>query len=222
MATATQDKRAQRRVGAARPSAATDATATLHASASRGREGRRAASMRVSAALGNADGGGTTHSRQRATALPVQCRSLSGGSRNAVAIQRPDTRTHTEVRGTKSSTKTAFTERSANVGTRRGGVAQGVRGARPSGRGSTTRGAARPALPAEPVRAVKIKELDPLVKCGPATSVQHLFRVEERDGRASAFHLVFFDRHGWYCEHGRGCRAVDDLRARRKEFGLTI
>jgi len=27
------------------------------------------------------------------------------------------------------------------------------------------------------------------------------------DGRITA-HLVFFDRHGWYCEHGRTCPAV--------------
>ena len=27
-----------------------------------------------------------------------------------------------------------------------------------------------------------------------------------------AVHLVFFDRHGWYCEHGRSCHAVDDVR----------
>ena len=28
-----------------------------------------------------------------------------------------------------------------------------------------------------------------------------------QDGRRTA-HLVFFDRHGWYCEHGRTCPAV--------------
>jgi hypothetical protein len=25
-------------------------------------------------------------------------------------------------------------------------------------------------------------------------------------------HLVFFDRHGWYCEHGKQCAAVTDVR----------
>ena len=57
-------------------------------------------------------------------------------------------------------------------------------------------------------RRVAIKALDPIRKCGPGTSVQFLYRVDESvDGRSTA-HLVFFDRHGWYCEHGRTCPAV--------------
>ena len=57
-------------------------------------------------------------------------------------------------------------------------------------------------------RRVAIKPLDPIEKCGPDTSVQFLYRVDESvDGRSTA-HLVFFDRHGWYCEHGRTCPAV--------------
>jgi hypothetical protein len=55
---------------------------------------------------------------------------------------------------------------------------------------------------------VAIRPLDPLRKCGPSTSVQLLYRVDESiDGRRTS-HLVFFDRHGWYCEHGRTCPAV--------------
>ena len=63
-----------------------------------------------------------------------------------------------------------------------------------------------------PERVVRIKELDPYAKCGPATSVVHLYRVDESLNGLEATHLVFFDRHGWYCEHGRGCRAVEDVR----------
>ena len=71
------------------------------------------------------------------------------------------------------------------------------------------------------VRAVKVKELDPVARCGPDTSVELLYRVDERlDGRAAGVHLVFFDRYGWYCVHGRGCAAVadvhQDLRAQRR------
>ena len=71
-----------------------------------------------------------------------------------------------------------------------------------------------------PVRVVKIKSLDPLARCGPGTSVEHLYRVDENvDGRATV-HLVFFDQYGWYCVHGRGCGAVADvhqeLRAQRR------
>src|SRR5437763_8958433 len=55
---------------------------------------------------------------------------------------------------------------------------------------------------------VAITPLDPVRKCGPGTSVQFLYRVDESvEGRRTA-HLVFFDRHGWYCEHGRTCPAV--------------
>ena len=63
-----------------------------------------------------------------------------------------------------------------------------------------------------PVVRVAVKPLDPLRKCGPNTTVQFLYRVDEEiDGRSTA-HLVFFDRHGWYCEHGRTCPAVGHAR----------
>lgn len=64
---------------------------------------------------------------------------------------------------------------------------------------------------------VEIRELDPLRKCGPGTSVQRLYRVIERADGELTNHLMFFDRHGWYCEHGRGCPAVG--LARKKEGG---
>jgi hypothetical protein len=54
----------------------------------------------------------------------------------------------------------------------------------------------------------RVRELDPRVKCGPGTSVQQLYRVDERGDGTSRVHLVFFDRHGWYCEHARDCPAV--------------
>ena len=59
-----------------------------------------------------------------------------------------------------------------------------------------------------PVVTVAVKELDPLRKCGPKTTVQFLYRVDESVNGARTAHLVFFDRHGWYCEHGRTCPAV--------------
>jgi hypothetical protein len=59
-----------------------------------------------------------------------------------------------------------------------------------------------------PAVRVAVKPLDPLRKCGPNTTVELLYRVDETvDGRSTP-HLVFFDRHGWYCEHGRTCPAV--------------
>lgn len=73
------------------------------------------------------------------------------------------------------------------------------------------RGRSKAARP-EPVVRVAVKALDPQQKCGLGTSVQFLYRVDESiDGRSTA-HLVFFDRHGWYCEHGRACPAVTHAR----------
>lgn len=60
-------------------------------------------------------------------------------------------------------------------------------------------------------RRVKIKPMDPAAMCGAGTSVTRLFKVEERLDRTRVHHLVFFDRHGWYCEHGRQCGAVKDV-----------
>jgi hypothetical protein len=71
---------------------------------------------------------------------------------------------------------------------------------------------------AAPVVRVAVKPLDPLRKCGPNTTVQLLFRVDESvDGRCTS-HLVFFDRHGWYCEHGRTCPAVGHARKFNGQF----
>ncbi len=72
--------------------------------------------------------------------------------------------------------------------------------------------------PSGPVIRMAVRALDPRTKCGAATTVQFLFRVDETaDGRVKT-HLVFFDRHGWYCEHGRTCPAV----AHAKKHGGRI
>jgi hypothetical protein len=60
-------------------------------------------------------------------------------------------------------------------------------------------------------RTVRIRQMDPIEKCGKGTSVTHLFRVEERLDQARVNHLVFLDRHGWYCEHGKQCGVVKDV-----------
>ena len=58
---------------------------------------------------------------------------------------------------------------------------------------------------------MRVRELDPRAKCGAGTSVQRLFRVDAVSSSASMTHLVFLDRHGLYCEHGRGCPAVGEV-----------
>jgi hypothetical protein len=60
-------------------------------------------------------------------------------------------------------------------------------------------------------RKVRIRPMDPVEKCGKGTTVTQLYRVEETLDRTKIHHLVFFDRHGWYCEHGKQCGVVKDV-----------
>ena len=57
-----------------------------------------------------------------------------------------------------------------------------------------------------------LEPLDPWLRCGPDTTVTELWKVRERRDGVNQFHLVYFDRYGWYCEHGRGCKAVAEVR----------
>jgi hypothetical protein len=66
--------------------------------------------------------------------------------------------------------------------------------------------------PAPQRKVVRVLELDPIEKCGRGTTVQRLIRVDELVDEARETHLVFLDRHGWYCEHGRTCPAVGHAR----------
>lgn len=57
-----------------------------------------------------------------------------------------------------------------------------------------------------PVKPV-VDVLDARAVVGPRTGVEHLVRVRLRPNDAP--HLVYHDRHGWYCEsHGPACHAV--------------
>ena len=66
--------------------------------------------------------------------------------------------------------------------------------------------------PAPTREVIRVVDLDPFEKCGRGTTVQRLIRVDERIDDEREAHLVFFDRHGWYCEHGRTCPAVGHAR----------
>jgi hypothetical protein len=66
---------------------------------------------------------------------------------------------------------------------------------------------------------MRIRELDPQAACGQGTTVMQLFRVD--DPASDTAHLVFFDRHGWYCVHGRDCPAVAAVRKRNKARTTT-
>src|SRR4051794_18018804 len=91
-----------------------------------------------------------------------------------------------------------------------------------------TRGRAKVKLGQAKERAVqfRVKELNAQQKCGPGTSVERLFRVDETADGAAKAHLVFLDRrHGWYCEHGVECPAVRQAKrigeTHRQHIGRT-
>jgi hypothetical protein len=94
----------------------------------------------------------------------------------------------------------------------RGGVAKRAKGIKGKLRAPEERAA---------VRSIRIRELDPVAKCGPGTSVTLLYRVDELLDGSPHWHLVFFDRHGWYCEHGRNCPAVADVRKHGRTHHLV-
>lgn len=68
------------------------------------------------------------------------------------------------------------------------------------------------ATPAGIAPSYALEPLDPWLMCGPDTTVTELWKVRERGEKDTVFHLVYFDRYGWYCEHGRGCKAVAEVR----------
>lgn len=124
------------------------------------------------------------------------------GKRGAAAPTRGPTRT---VRAAKGGALETSAKRTGGAG---------------RGKASKKKTPVRPPKPVRvPVVSYRIKELDPLQKCGSGTSVQSLYRVDESVDGALKFHLVFFDRHGWYCEHGRNCPAV--THARKFDAGLA-
>jgi hypothetical protein len=51
--------------------------------------------------------------------------------------------------------------------------------------------------------------------------VLQLFRVDDLPDDAARVHLVFHDRHGWYCEHGRECPAVAAVRRHQRLDSLA-
>jgi hypothetical protein len=73
-----------------------------------------------------------------------------------------------------------------------------------------------PGVRKEPAVLMRIRELDPRSKCGTGTTVMQLFRVDDLPEDPPRVHMVFHDRHGWYCEHGRECPAVAAVRRHQR------
>ena len=93
--------------------------------------------------------------------------------------------------------------------TRKPKTVRAARGERGQRKPAKARGTLKKVVEKEvPVIRYRVRELEPQDKCGPGTTVQQLYRVDESGNGPSRVHLVFFDRHGWYCEHDRDCPAV--------------
>ena len=61
-----------------------------------------------------------------------------------------------------------------------------------------------------------IERLEPRRVVGPRTAVQDVVRVKM--GATEAPHIIFHDRHGWYCEaHGAQCGAVQLAKSASRE-----
>jgi hypothetical protein len=79
----------------------------------------------------------------------------------------------------------------------------------------------RVAAPAEPP-SFDLEPMNPWLMCGPDTSVQELWRVREVQGTHIQFHLVFYDRYGWYCEqHGTRCGAIGEVKVALREMAAS-
>lgn len=75
--------------------------------------------------------------------------------------------------------------------------------------------------PRAPRELMRIRELDPRSQCGEGTTVMQLFRVDDLPEDTERVHMVFHDRHGWYCEHGRECPAVAAVRRHQRLDSLA-
>ena len=140
-------------------------------------------------------------------------------NRKGTAARGRSNGTTKKSNGTAKKTRTRSEKAPVSRKTRTAKGGKSVKTARSVGKKGRPKAAGRRALAVvrgratdAPVVRVAVKSLDPLRKCGPNTTVQFLYRVDEQvDGRSTP-HLVFFDRHGWYCEHGRSCPAVGHAR----------
>lgn len=139
----------------------------------------------------------------------------SGGKATAPVRKKQSSAAPPAARGKKkaasrnNTARKAAASKSSNGRPRRAGKKAAARRSRakPDGAAST--------------RLMSIRELDPQAACGDGTTVMQLFRVDDLPFGNDTTHLVFLDRHGWYCAHGRECPAVAAVRKRYKHVTLT-
>lgn len=151
---------------------------------------------------------GAPKKARKAVAAGRSSSAARRGTKAAGKAAAPGARAKTTTKRTTTTRARAAAKRPTTTASRGDGKPKaGRRKGGGAGRGKQDRGR-KPVPPREPLVSYRVRVLDPVEKCGPGTSVQQLFRVDESVDGARRAHLVFFDRHGWYCEHGRNCPAV--------------
>lgn len=164
--------------------------------------------------------GNTVEGRAEKPAPRLPAKATTGGAKRSAAAMRttkaaaapqPAEKARTQARtaAKRSTTRTVKAAKAAKPGKRVKAVGRSSarRAAAPAGKSGRVARRVAAEKPAPDVR-IKIRELDPRQMCGMGTSVVRLIRVDEIVDQKLDAHLVYFDRHGWYCEHGRTCRAV--------------
>lgn len=153
----------------------------------------------------------------RRTAVSIRSSRKAATPKASATTAKPASRSpkKAEIRPTKKAAAKSPRKKPATRAATRRVVAKtrAVKKTRPAKKAirGTRKTAAAPAK-REPEVQVRIRELDPVEKCGPGTSVERLIRVDEIVDRVLQAHLVFLDHHGWYCEHGQSCKAVGHAR----------
>jgi hypothetical protein len=139
----------------------------------------------------------------------VKKRAALTGVRNVKAGKTTSRKKTSLAREVRAASKAVVPERSG----------KSAKGAKPAKQGKVVgKPVAKAVVADKPVGRIVVRELDPQQKCGEGTSVQFLYRVDHTvDGHRTA-HLVFFDPHGWYCEHGRTCPAVAHAKKHNGQF----
>lgn len=147
--------------------------------------------------------------RGKRVAGPQSAPRSARGKKGAPVRDGRAVRRDSAAKAKPTSRKTASAATRAKSGARRGRSA-----------GKTVAGK-RGEPEAMPTRLMRIRALDPQAACGQGTTVMQLFRVDDLPFGNETTHLVFHDRHGWYCQHGRDCPAVAAVRRHEKHVTLT-
>lgn len=155
--------------------------------------------------------------RKKGVAAPKRSAAPAGRKQSKPATSGIAKRSTT----TRKAPKRGTAKKAARTGRKAASASTRAAGARRAGTGRKKGVGSGAKEIAPPTKLMRIRALDPQATCGQGTTVLQLFRVDDLPFGSYTTHLVFFDRHGWYCEHGRECPAVAAVRRHEKHVTLT-